>query len=481
MTTLSRPRLLGHVLARRHIAASHRLVVLFDTQGGERHRVGERTWLVLSAMDGTRDAQGIVAFVSAQGVSVQQDEVEALVGDLASQGMVGEGIQALAPPEPAPTSPNRSAHPTSIWQLPGFALDCNGEGSCCRFYPSIAFTSLDVARARAAEPSVLDAGADPSRVFLPLYGSDARASSVTLVDGRCAFLSKDLGCSIHRSAGTDRKPLGCRTYPARFVDDGTHVRVSPWPECACVLRSGAAESAANGEPLLNPTVTTTATLDPAFHLEHLPDEVLVAPNKHASRAELAAWATAIYDTPTTDAVASLTSLARSLEMYGLDSAASREALERPTRPSADCFGRALAAVTPRLERLASEDWRGPNDLVRVTSTALHGACILAESLTEDLLEGPGVFFGAERFYVKNLLFGHHAVDQAAARPMTLLLFDRAFRALLGRALGVVASVSGLADPAFRQPLALVEATMRGYGVNGYLRDLAPQLGVTEQP
>ncbi len=54
--------------------------------------------------------------------------------------------------------------------MPGFALDCDGAGTCCRFYPSIAFSTLDAARARAAEPRILDGGADPDRIFLPLYG-----------------------------------------------------------------------------------------------------------------------------------------------------------------------------------------------------------------------------------------------------------------------------------------------------------------------
>ena len=55
--------------------------------------------------------------------------------------------------------------------------------------------------------------------------------------------------------------------------------------------------------------------------------------------------------------------------------------------------------------------------------------------------------------------------------MSLLARDRALRALLGRALGVVATLAELDDPAFERPLSLVEAAMRAYGLSAYLRDL----------
>ncbi|NUP11036.1 MAG: YkgJ family cysteine cluster protein [Polyangiaceae bacterium] len=467
----ARPRLRSHVLARRHLANGRELVVLYDSERLRNHRASERTWLVLNGMDGTRDVDGLVAFATSHGATVGAEEVRDLVQDLANEEMIADGID-LSPERPSVAPPSADDAPRAVLALPDFALDCDGQGTCCRFYPSIAFSALDAARARAARPEVLEGGNDAARVFLPLFGRDPRAHAVSLVDGRCAYLASDLGCTIHSVAGAGQKPLGCRTYPARFVDDGEHVRVSPWPECRCVLQSGALGSTSQGEPLVSPSVTSTRELDPAFHVERLPPTIAVAPGKTAERAELAAWSRAVFDAPVKDAIASLVALAESLEAHGLDVDASRASLIDPPSPDAGVFAAAAAAFMPRIARLAAEDWRAPNDMVRMTATALESACLLLESLALDLLASPPAHAEAERFYVKDLLFGHHAVHRQGLHPMSVLLFDRAFRVVLGRALGIVANVADLHDPAFQMPLALVDATMRGYGVNAYVQDLA---------
>lgn len=471
--TISRPRLLPHVLPRRQIVhgtsapeASSSFIVLFDTDRMHNHRVGPRTWLVLSAMDGTRDVDGLVAFATAQGAAASREEVVDLIADLASQGMIGEGVEAsIAPSELRPSEP--APRPRTLQQLPGYRLDCDGRGTCCRFYPSIAFSTLDAARARAARPDVLGGGEEPSRVFLPLLGSDARSFAVALSDGRCSYLEHDLGCGIHRAAGAQTKPLGCRTYPARFVDDGEHVRVSPWPECACVFSSAAA-GPERGEPLLDPTTSSVADLDPAFHIERLPAQILYTLNASADRAAYVAWADALYEVPIVDGVRSLAALSDCVASHGLDHERARAALSAPAPPDVERFVAAAAAAAGVIQRLADEDWRGAADMVRVTATALVSAAALVEQLAAELLSGPGQYAASERFYVRNLLFGHHAVDKHGRRPLDVLLFDRALRALLGRALGVVAGVAELRDPAFQEPLSLVEATMRGYGVRAYL-------------
>ena len=466
-----RPRLLPHVLARRHVAGGQPLVVLYDSERLSSHRVGERTWLVLSAMDGTRDAEGIAGFCAAAGSNATPEEIRELIDELAAQGMVSDGVAitraSVAPPASAPSRPVR--------ELPGFSLRCDGSGTCCRFYPSVAFTAIDSARARAARPQVHDCGHDPSRVFLPLYGSDPRASSVLLVDGRCAFLAEGGACEVHAAAGPGAKPLGCRTYPARFVDDGVALRVTPHPECACVFTSGARVDDAGGVRLVPNGARIAADLDPALHIEALPSEVLVAPGVLAPREAVSAWSLAVFDAEAPDAVASLCALSQSLVAHGLDVEASRRALTSPPAPPTEALSRAVALLAPRVQALAAEDWRGPADMVRVTATALANAVLLAQQLAADLAAGPGVHAAAERFYVRDLLFGHYAVSKQATRPMSLLLFDRAARALVARGLAVVAKMAELEDPAFRTPLALVEATMRGYGLNAYQRDLAEDL------
>lgn len=475
--TIERPRLLPHVLPRRQIVRgtaapdTSSFIVLFDTDQMHNHRVGPRTWLVLSAMDGTRDIDGLVAFAAAQGAAATREEVVDLVVDLAAQGMIADGSEPVVLPIPgAPPQTTSTSAPREILHLPGFLLDCDGSGTCCRFYPSIAFSSFDAARARAARPDVLGGGEDPSRVFLPLLGSDARSSAVTLTDGRCSYLEKDLGCGIHRAAGAQAKPLGCRTYPARFVDDGEHVRVSPWPECACVFSSAAHAEAAQprGDRLIDLDSKTVSDLDPAFHVERLPERVLYTKGISTDRSAYVAWANALWEVPVTDAVLSLASLSDCVASHGLDVERARVALTSPAAPDVDRFVAAAAAAAAVIQRLADEDWRGAGDMVRITSTALASGAALIGQLASELLVGPGKYAATERFYVRNLLFGHHAVDKHGRRALDVLLFDRALRALLGRALGVVAALAELDDPAFQEPLSLVEATMRGYGVRAYL-------------
>ena len=79
---------------------------------------------------------------------------------------------------------------------------------------------------------------------------------------------------------------------------------------------------------------------------------------------------------------------------------------------------------------------------------------------------------AEAFYLEAVLFGHQLVTRSCRVPLTTSLVDRAARIVVSRALAVVAELGGLSDPAFAQPLALVEATIRAYGLASYVLDLA---------
>ena len=97
-----------------------------------------------------------------------------------------------------------------------------------------------------------------------------------------------------------------------------------------------------------------------------------------------------------------------------------------------------------------------------------GALDLLEVMPEELLRGPGAFELTESFYVRALLFGHQLIHPKGKHTMASLARDRATRVLLGRALAVTANLAELEDPAFRHPLALVEACSRAYGLVGYL-------------
>ena len=48
----------------------------------------------------------------------------------------------------------------------------------------------------------------------------------------CAYLEGEGRCSLHAKGGPEAKPLGCRTFPTSFIDDGDSVRVSVAVECS---------------------------------------------------------------------------------------------------------------------------------------------------------------------------------------------------------------------------------------------------------
>jgi lysine-N-methylase len=476
-----RPRLAAHVFARRHLARGERLVVLHDTERLVQHHLSERSYAIVAAMDGTRDGEGLVAAAARAEVRVARAEVEAFVAELGAHALLVDGSDAVegtsAPRgDSAPLPSDDASRP--IARMPGFALLCDGRGSCCRFYPTIAFTPEEATRARARLPLVREAGGDEARAFTPLAGDDRRLLAVALDDGRCAYLDADDRCGIHRAGRSDDKPLGCRTYPARFIDDGLAVRAGPLLECACVFAS--AWLGGGAEPLLDPGLRARGDIDPAIVIERLSDAVLVAPGRTAPVSELARFAATLdpilaldrsRSTLVQDGAAALWSLADALDAHGLDAERTREALASTHPPEPAAIRGMLDALAPRVRRLLDDTWRSDRDLARQTAHALDAAIALLDGEPEALLAGPGRYAADEAFYVRALVFGHHLVHREGRRPMSLLARDRALRAVLGRALGVVARLADLGDPAFERPLALVEAAMRAYGLSAYLRDL----------
>lgn len=478
MSTPRRPILLPHVFPRRHLTSAGRLVVLLDTDKNRSLPIAERSYRVLSAMDGTRDVEGIARRVRLDGGRAEAGEVAAFVAELAEAGLVGEAPEepsdeeqaTLRAPLPTPLPPEDPTR--ALEELPGFRLECDGRGSCCRFYPTVAFTPLEAARARTYLPEVLDAGHVEARAFLPIAGRDTTLLAVSLDKGRCAYLEPSGACGVHRAAGAAAKPLGCRTYPARFVDDGISVRVSPWFECACVASSARGDRG-EGASLVPGEAHTRAELPPGVHVEHLPELVAVAEGRAASRAELAAWSGALVAAcpATLDGVAAYASLARALSRCGLDEAASLEALRAPVAPTPDEVRPYLVALHQRAERLAREAFRDPDDLARRAGTALATACELAEGALDELLEPAPSYARVEAAHLRVGLHGHHlAMGLGRQKTLALACFDRSMRLVAARALGVVAKLGELDDPAFDEPLALVEALLRGYGLSAYLTD-----------
>ena len=124
--------------------------------------------------------------------------VRAFFEQLDGAGLLAEGLEDGGHHPDAPIA-RRPVAP-----LEGFALVCDGSGTCCRLYPTTTFLPLDVVRARSACPSILDGGHHPERVFTPIASSAApswQPSAVAMIDGRCAYLDDDNRCRIHAAAG----------------------------------------------------------------------------------------------------------------------------------------------------------------------------------------------------------------------------------------------------------------------------------------
>ena len=277
-----RPRLAPHVLPRLY-SSDESYVVLYDTEVLRSHPISRRAWNCVAAMDGTRDIDGLAAALTARGAGAAREEVVQFVTELDEHGLLREGVV-----EPT-HEPERGPRPVKpVRQLPNYKLHCSGRGSCCRFYPSIAFTPLDVAKARAHCPDVEDGGHDERRVFVSLIGVDSPMRAVGTRDGKCSFLGADGACQIHRRAGEQAKPAGCSLYPSRFVDDGEAIRVIPHLECACVFTSDASPSS-SGATLLPETVATSDALPGAASIERLADPVVMTHEETASLREVVAF------------------------------------------------------------------------------------------------------------------------------------------------------------------------------------------------
>lgn len=216
----SRPCIGMHVQIRRHLVGTGVQIVIRDGRNDRRMLVGERELRALSCMDGSRDVTGI-AIAAGLGADLVREFVQRL-GELGLLDEGGEGLESSF------------ARDLPVRALPGFGFECTGSGVCCELFDSLLFTPLEVARARAEAPEVLDAGHHAARAFSPAQGLDETLFAVAKRDGACVYLRADRGCAIYSV-----RPHGCRGFPMRHVDVGSEIRVAPRAECACVFGSGA--------------------------------------------------------------------------------------------------------------------------------------------------------------------------------------------------------------------------------------------------
>ncbi len=471
----NRPRLADHVLARRHITGGEAVVVLHDQRTGGLVQLGPREWGLLAAADGTRDLEGIILAARREGAHARVPALRAFLEQLHGAGLLADGapddaaspdgLPAIDAPAEAESLPDD--RPLDV--LPDFSLHCDGSGSCCRIYASVIFGPVEAARARALYPDIQGGGDRHEKNFLPDHGSaPTGGSAVTLVDGRCAYLGESGHCSIHARAGGAAKPLGCNLFPASFVDDGERVAVSASVECACILASAGRRG---GAPLIPPGARFRGDLDPAVFIAGLPPSLAITRAGRADRAAVRAWSRRVAAlSPPSDVARTLWSLAATIDDSGLD-ADPAPSFNAPPAIEASGLLAWIDALACRAARRVREDavWRSERDLARLASSWISEAASGLLALDPFAVPAPAPSVAAsEAFYLRAALHGYKLFGDL---PLTVALRDRAVRLVVARALPDVFARTRADDPACAHPLALVEAMLRGHGLDAYAHDL----------
>jgi lysine-N-methylase len=461
----SRPRLGSHVLARKHLVDDEPRVLLHDTRTGRLLQIGTREWGLLAAADGTRDLAGILLAASREGAYARREALGAFLSQLHAAGLLEDGLSEATGANEAPPDAGR---PLDV--LPDFSLHCDGRGSCCRIYASVIFGPVEAARARSLLPMILDSGARHERAFLPDRGSaETGGSAVALRDGRCIYLDDAGRCGLHARGGPSAKPLGCNLYPASFIDDGERVRVSVSVECACILRS---VGRAGGAPLIPSEVRVRGDLDEAVFIETLPARARITSATAAPRDEIRAWFARLASlTPAGDLAAALWSLGDAVALAGLAPDA-LGSFEQPKALTAAAVRPFIEALHRRASLREREDtaFRSERDLARCATRwiGLATSALLAPGALASLIAEPAAAPEGEAFYLRAALHGYRLLGDL---PLATALQDRAARILVARALGVMFEGLRPDDPAADEPLALVEAMLRGHGLDAYAYDL----------
>lgn len=456
---LERPRLAVHVQARVHVTPERTHVVLHDPRTDAIALISLDDWRLLREADGTRDLDALCLAAARLGIDPSEAGIVRLFHELAEAEMLSDGLapSLRAPPIPRPAPPPPE---TPVEPLPDYGLVCDGRGTCCRSYGSVAFGPLEALRARL-HAAALALPIPESELFVPLSGAQIDAPDESLavaqVDGRCAFLGRNDRCTLHERGGPEAKPLACRLYPAVFVFDGTTVRATVAPECACAFAS---VGRADGAPVVPAGAATVRALGPEVGLRVVPETVALSPRSTTSRDELRRWSREVHDVARRadrDAAGWAWALADAIDASG--------ALGTPSAvaPSGLAGARPwLDAYRAEVTRVAAihEAHRSPTDLSRLVARWAADALAAVDPLAAPARPAD------EAFYVGALAFGHRLAVEG--RPLARGLRDRATRILIARAMGAAAAPR---DHAAAHPLALVEAATRNLGIAGYADDL----------
>lgn len=406
-------------------------------------------WSVLCHADGTRDVAGVVAAarrfgatVDVAGAEALLDELEALawLGDGAPEGLLEGDAQAIAPDDRR-----------WVREMVAGRYRCDGRGDCCRSYPTISLTPVDVHRVSAAMADDPMLAHRSHRVFLPTVGSaPTPMRAIALVDGACRFLEHDGACGVHRHGGAAAKPIGCAWFPTRLVDDGVEIRAAPVVECVCVARPD--PSAA---PLL-PEIQACA-LPLGITLSRLPERVRFGGGREVDRSIAVATLEGIVARDPARALWTWSvALGQGEAWCGVPEGAAIDASAVARR-----FGE--VAERARIRAELESTWRGPDDMVcrRLRLLAVAAGMLAAPSVAALVVEAEGDA-ALERHVLDAAIFSRSVlVGEDVARAVG----EVALQMWLARA--TAAFVGEEHDVTLREtPLAAVAATWRAHRLGG---------------
>jgi len=117
---------------------------------------------------------------------------------------------------------------------------CGQCAACCASFRVGPLTDHDIERLKAAAPAVLAAMDDPPAEFLETDGYRGQTAwFLRKRNGFCVFFEG--GCSVHRVAGSEAKPLACRMFPLQITKTDDGLRLGNRATClsdAAVYRTG---------------------------------------------------------------------------------------------------------------------------------------------------------------------------------------------------------------------------------------------------
>ena len=251
---------------------------LRDNSLGQVVKLGEAAALIVSLLDGTRDAAAVLLEAGKQLGSpldpmglvdlLQALDQRALLDTpraraVVSQGLIRADVAALrrlsqrARPL-MKLAANPSTSPEKVRMAAGSRFSCNSCTRCCTDKHLLGPVSADeVQKILAGFKATGLASEARASDFIPL-GNDGQPPEAFLLrteNGRCSFLQESGLCGIHERLGEELKPAACRLFPFQPVRTLSGWDVGLSLSCPTVASGGGDD--ANSEALK--TVSSLAT------------------------------------------------------------------------------------------------------------------------------------------------------------------------------------------------------------------------------